>query len=152
VVAERDPTTGRFVGSGKGTSFESLGQRLDEIGKRGVRNVEKAMRGAAIIADQVLVFGTPVDVGIARGGWVVSHGSPNLTPQETPDKEGNTTLARNEREIFAFKVGRDMFISNAVFYIVFLDQGTSRQAPRLFSQEAAREAIAYLKRQKYLAR
>ena len=134
------------------TSFESLALRLDRLAERGARNAQKAIAGAAIVADQVLVLGTPVDTGRARAAWQVSFGSPNLNipPESEVDKPGNNTLAKNRRRILEFRVGGEMFLSNAVPYIGFLDQGSSKQAPEGFSREAAQAARAFLLKFKYL--
>lgn len=146
------------------TSFESLALRLDRLADNAAKNVEKAMRGAGIVADQVLVLGTPVDTGRARAAWQVSFGSPNLD-EGTPTKKkigpkdsgaaaglANAKLEEGRRTILAFRVGGEMFISNAVPYIERLDKGSSKQAPEGFSREAAQAAHAFLRKFKYTSR
>ncbi len=147
------------------TSFESLARRLDSLAEKASRNVEKATRGAAIISDQVLVLGTPVDTGRARAAWQVSFGSPNLSvppvgskkkigPKDSGAAAGlaNSKLEENRRKILTFRVGGDLFLSNAVPYIARLDMGSSQQAPLGFSREAAEAARLFIRKFRFLPR
>jgi hypothetical protein len=147
------------------TSFDSLARRLDRLAEGASKNVEKATRGAAIIADQVLVLGTPVDTGRARAAWQVSFGSPNLSippigskkrigPKDSGAAAGlaNAKLEENRRKILTFRVGGDLFLSNAVPYIARLDMGSSQQAPLGFSREAADAARQHIRKFKFLPR
>lgn len=134
------------------TSFDGLSLRLDQLAERFPASANKAIRKAGLVADQVLVLMMPVDTGRARAGWQVSFGSPNINvpPETQRDKSGGSTLAKNRQTILTFRVGQEMFLSNAVPYVVFLDAGTSVQAPEGFSRQAAQAAIAFLRKFKYL--
>lgn len=131
------------------TSFDSLARRLDALSKKVGENAERAIRESALVADQVLVIGTPFDEGRARGGWQVSFGSPNLTETGVLDPTGAATLARNQATILSFRIGGDLFISNAVPYIARLNKGHSPQN-KDFSGQARDAAVAFLRKFKYL--
>lgn len=79
-----------------------------------------------------LVLKTPVDTGRARGGWQVDI---NREPNENipPDKSGlrriNAAEARIKRVTARNVLDSFVAITNNVEYFVYLDKGTSRQAP-----------------------
>lgn len=86
--------------------------------------------------------GTPVDTGWARANWLVNVGTPFLSPigEYTGRK---TTVAPNTglASIATYKLGPKVFISNNVPYITFLNDGTSKQAPKGFVQAAIKRAV-----------
>ena len=80
-----------------------------------------------------IVKRTPVDTGRARGNWMVSLGSaveavvdsgPTISDgQSSPSaliNQGMSTISKS-------KPGQDIVISNNLPYIVFLEEGTTKQ-------------------------
>lgn len=77
-----------------------------------------------------VIFRTPVDTGRARGGWLVTVGSPTKDESDQgTDRTGNTTLAKGTAVIASAKEFKKIFIDNNVNYIEFLEDGSSAQAP-----------------------
>jgi len=88
------------------------------------RGIEGEFRRFIVGADQAIVSRTPVDTGRARGGWIMSFGSFRPTPSTST---GRPNTSRGN----AWTVGKgNVFIHNSVEYIVFLDEGSSPQAPQ----------------------
>ena len=131
------------------TSFESLARRLDNLSNRLEKNAETGIQQAAIVADQVVVIGTPFDLGRARGGWQVTFGAPADNETGILDPTGQATIARNQATILSFRVGRCLFLSTAVPYIARLNAGSSRQNKDI-ARDAAEAALAFLRKFKFL--
>ena len=79
-----------------------------------------------------IILRTPVDIGIARGGWIASLGEPSEFSPIRIDKEGSATIAE---AIAVLSPTRNpfepLFLSNNVIYIQPLEDGHSRiQAPQ----------------------
>lgn len=91
---------------------------------------DKAIRKIAFDLFSSIVKKTPVDTGRARGAWEVG-----LDRSSTKRaKKGKTSVVGKQadalRKLSQFKIGQSIFITNNVDYIVFLEMGTSTQAPR----------------------
>lgn len=113
----------------------------------------KVTRVTALATSQAAVHGTPVDKGQARGGWLMSHGSPSgQVDEKRSDKKGDRTLARINSVIGNYKIGEEMYLENNVNHIGYLDDGSSTQAPLGITDQAvaagtkaAQEALSKLK-------
>lgn len=124
--------------------------------KADVRIVVKGLRGfldrivRKLVLDCVaeLVPATPIDTGWARSNWVPRIGRPfaelagsypgtggslNFGPQNG----GLASVAGSYQAAFG-----PVFITNNVPYIVLLNEGSSRQAPKGFIRQALERAIA----------
>jgi hypothetical protein len=108
---------------------------MSKIAENLGREVEKVVRKAALRVDQVVVMGTPVDTGRARGGWILTIGKPSSEgPPDTPlDPGGGSAMAQAVSASKGFKAGKgvlgSIFITNNVEYIQALEDGRSAQAP-----------------------
>ena len=67
---------------------------------------------------------TPVDTGRARGGWQVDNASPEI------DQNGAMTISKGAFAINKTPFSANVIISNNVDYILFLEDGSSQQAPQ----------------------
>jgi hypothetical protein len=108
-------------------------------------NVDKACAIAGVEVAAALVEATPVRTGWARANWIPSVGKPAEGPVGTPE---TVDVAEQERVAgiralrnFRVKLG-SIFISNHVPYIVYLDEGSSDQAPAGFVNQATDEGLA----------
>jgi hypothetical protein len=77
-----------------------------------------------------IVEKTPVDTGRARGNWQVTIGAPaeGILSNKTP--VGTATVERGRRALDGLPDFQIVWISNNLEYIQFLEEGSSRQAPR----------------------
>ena len=98
-----------------------------------------------IFAD--VVAGTPVDTGRAMNNWVINVGTPS---REVTDQGGDvgSIIASKTAEAFALPAGpfSTVWISNNLPYIVFLEEGSSKQAPRGWVAAAVQNNLAQLAR------
>lgn len=116
---------------------------------------ESSVRKLQLGVWQSLTSATPVDTGFARAGWTPSTGSPvadRLDAPPTKDaarsqgsqrQSANMARALNIASTYKLEQGQ-VFITNAVPYIVFLNEGSSSQAPSKFVERAINAAIRSL--------
>lgn len=103
---------------------------LKKFGKLSQKKAEILFKKIAIDLDSRVVYATPVDTGIARGGWFPSLNSPsNEVNTDRFDTSGNDVVGRLIAVISGAKLGDVAWLSNSVEYINSLERGTSRQAP-----------------------
>ena len=136
-------------------SFGSLGRRLARIADKVEDNSTDIVRGTALVADQVVVQGTPVLSGRARSGWDVAIGSePSSVPQSdpiSPQAGTSQALASGRSVIGSWQQGQGViYISNGLPYIRRLEDGYSQQAPAGMVTDAATAARDYAQQQKLL--
>ena len=88
-------------------------------------------------------YGTPVDTGWARANWVPNIGgkrqAPSGTRESVSSADQNAGVAKVATS-YRHQQG-PVFISNMVPYIVHLNEGSSRQAPAGFVQNAVTKAV-----------
>ncbi len=109
----------------------------------------------AVAVAAAVVGDTPRDTGTARANWNFSIGAPDLSvkPQRTYDEyakpvsnEEAAVIARSRaEEVFGVLRGQGtarvepLYVSNALFYIGLLNEGTSQQAPAAFVETAVQK-------------
>lgn len=132
-------------------NLSDLDNRMNRLSKKLSGEVNKFVRKVAFIADQNVVFATPVDTGRARSNWLVSVNSPvNETIQ--PYKAGSAlgvgevanASAATDQALAALAGRRndqDIYIQNNLVYISRLNEGHSQQAPANFVQMAVKNAV-----------
>lgn len=126
---------------------EEFTRRMLVRAARVVENANKVVRGAAIVADQAVVVGTPVDTGRARSNWIASIDAPSEDELLGPgfDKSGQAAISSAAKVIAGRKTG-DIFLTNNVPYIIPLEEGHSAQAPEGMAKQAVAAAADYVKR------
>lgn len=75
-----------------------------------------------------VVLKTPVDTGRARGNWQV--GISKGSEEEVDSRTIAATIADGSSKIATVELGQAIWIFNNVPYIVFLERGSSSQAPQ----------------------
>ena len=107
---------------------------------------------------QVLTTSTPVLTGFARAGWVPSTGAPTPGPSEAPsdqtvaEAQAATLFGQNKQVSARIAQGYKLsdgpiFIVNNVAYVVYLNEGTSAQAPAMFVEAGIAQAVAATQRE-----
>jgi len=142
-------------------SFGKFSRRLDFRAKEVARNLNRTVRKVGIVADQALVFGTPVDKGTARSNWRVSINNPEFgvisayAPGEGlgVGESGNALGAINQGlAVIAGRLpGQNIVIANNLPYIVPLNEGSSRQAPAGFVESAVADAAVAVAKARLLS-
>ena len=99
-------------------------------------------RAVALKALTGIVLGTPVDEGRARGNWQLSEGQPIMTDVDLLDKGGSVAINKGVSVIQANRLKDYMvfWITNNLPYIVPLNNGSSKQAPKFFVETAIKIA------------
>ena len=115
--------------------------------------IAETIRRLELTVMQTLPAATPVDTGFARGKWTPTVGAAATNITERPGDEGaarsqgaaaleaNKAKAKSIASTYLVKQG-SVFITNTTPYVVFLDQGSSSQAPANFVSRAVQDAIA----------
>ncbi|HET6417982.1 MAG TPA: hypothetical protein VFG22_16935 [Polyangiales bacterium] len=116
-------------------------------------SINRVMRRLQLRLYQSLSTPTPVDTGFARGGWTPSTGAPDRSgPADQPsDRSAAIQLAKalfaqrsQESQRLAAAYMREsgpIYVVNNVRYVIYLDQGSSAQAPAHFVEKGIRLAI-----------
>lgn len=128
---------------------ETSARRIEVLLTAGAAEV---IRRLELRAWQALTSANPVDTGFSRSSWTPTIGSAIEGAKMRPTERGaaisaaSTSLAATAaaaREIassYTLPQGR-VFITNPVPYIVFLNEGSSSQAPAKFVERAIDQAI-----------
>lgn len=110
-------------------------QRAEAIEKQ----ASKGLRETALVVDRAVVLATPVDIGRARGNWIVGVNTRKESAVRTTDRGGGATIAAGESEIGKAEAGDTIHITNNLPYIVPLNNGSSIQASAGFAQRAIQQ-------------
>jgi hypothetical protein len=107
----------------------------DKIEKIMLGRTEKLMKSASIEFFKQVINITPVKTGRARYGWYITVGEPS---KEVPD-EGKYKMpdVTTHSKFTQFTVKDKLYITNNVPYITNLNNGSSKQAPARFVENAA---------------
>jgi hypothetical protein len=123
---------------------------MAQVGRNLVREVEKHVRAAALRVDQVVVVGTPFDTGRARGGWILTIGTPSAETNTPLDPSGAGAISQAAGAVRGFQAGRgvlgSIFITNNVEYILPLERGHSAQAPAGMVAQAVEAGADYVRK------
>ena len=94
--------------------------------------VNQELRATGLNVLRLLVLGTPVDTGRAKGNWFVQLENP--LREISQDRRQSTALIEGNLVIASARNRRlpTIIISNNLPYIERLNQGHSQQAPALF--------------------
>ena len=104
---------------------------------------EKVIKKITLDTHANLIAATPVDLGWARANWIPAIGTPVTSPTGTPGGYSQSAqLAGIASVATSYTLPRGkVFISNNVKYITKLNEGSSRQAPAGFVQNAISKAV-----------
>jgi hypothetical protein len=113
-------------------------------------NSDALVRKAALAVDQTVVMATPVDTGRARSNWIVTIDQPaqGEVPSYNPGSHGSTggavaqqAIDQGKNVISTFKNQKQICITNNLDYIEELNNGSSRQAPASFVEQAVAAGV-----------
>lgn len=131
-------------------NFSSLARRLQRLGDNVVRNSELTVRRAALAAYSTLIVVTPEDTGRARAGWIISFVAPRRSDVEPVPKGSKIPIgsfqSRALNTISNWTIGSgDLYISNSVEYIEYLENGHSAQRPEGMTVHGVEAAMRVLR-------
>lgn len=127
-------------------SLNDLTRKMKTVADQVVARVERTQRAVALEITKDLVLNTPVDTGRARSNWQANMRMPRTNVIEPLDpgsqlginENANASIAisRANEEIAKHQPHEDIWITNNVKYIGFLNDGSSTQTPKLFVERA----------------
>ena len=82
-----------------------------------------------------LIDANPVDTGHSQANWRIALDEPD-------DAIRNGASGKQPPNLTEFPAGRDIFVTNPVDYVQWLNEGTSKQAPAGFIQIALAQVEA----------
>lgn len=136
-------------------SFRELLARIEKREKEMFLNLEKLMRRVGIRMDQVVVVATPFKTGRARNNWLVllrklslNNDFTDTQPLKGLDPSGSKAMARAEAKIARYNLGQTIYLVNNVPYIIPLEKGSSKQAPKGMAKQAVRAGLLLVKKAK----
>jgi len=140
-------------------SFKSFARAIFVRSEEVISGAEETIRKSTIAGLTAVVYATPVDEGRARSNWNVSQNEPDLSIKEpySPGKDlgigeqrnASKTIQIGTEKAQLYKTGQiGNFITNNLEYIVYLENGSSQQAPAgmlQFGIQAAQKIMANAK-------
>ncbi len=127
------PTTeelNRFVGTGVALSLKDFNKAVSAavIGFE-QKDIVTFQKKISIDVLTGVTLATPVNLGRARGNWILSVGSFSNTPVDINDVTGKSTISTGLGNLSKLRPFQVVFITNNVEYILVLEGGSSSQAP-----------------------
>ena len=118
--------------------------QIDEFSRRSGIALETVIRRLALEIYNGVTLKTPVDTGRARASWNLHAGAPSVKVVPTPFGDAKVEFRDyNKEEIDAFataEIGtfenlgtlyvQPVFVTNGLHYIIYLEHGSSKQAPQ----------------------
>lgn len=106
-------------------------------------SIELEARKLVLDIHERLVTDTPVDTGWAASNWITSLVIPVKETVGSPDHISTHEANAGIAEILRWKfIQGPAFIANNVPYITFLNEGSSKQAPKGFVEADVKAAVA----------
>jgi hypothetical protein len=111
------------------------------------KSITRIKQRASIQVLRTVVAATPVDTGLARGGWSVGIGASRDSGIRL-DPTGSAAIG-NGTGVISRAVGlQDIYVSNNIEYIGPLEHGSSMQAPSGMVQQALQAGAALVRASK----
>jgi hypothetical protein len=123
---------------------------MKQLGQNIQGNSLVLLKKLALNIDKNVVMATPVDTGRARANWQVQINGPAQGELEKEDPSGAVTIAMGQTAIMGVQHGQAIHITNNLPYVVYLNDGTSTQAPLHFVEESIAAAMQSIKNYRLL--
>ena len=123
------------------SNLKEINFSFDKIAKKLKIDVIKLQKKVALDIFARLIESTPVDTGRAAGNWNISISQPDYSEIDRKFEEAELSgkAASSVGVIEPMNYFGVIWIANSVPYIVFLNEGSSIQAPRNFVQMSVEE-------------
>lgn len=136
--------------------FKEFSVDMSQLAKSFPLRADELKRKAALVALVEATLATPADTGRARANWQIGRVRPVTRPIKTyvAGAKGSTASQNSQRAIQVGTerlskrvsgVGRDIYLTNNVPYIEYLNKGSSVQAPAKFVEAAIKRAISSIR-------
>lgn len=128
-------------------SLKGFSRRMREIARGIEPAADDTLRKVALVANQVLIMGTPVDTGQHRANWQVSINHNIDAVLEDTNAQG--AIERNKAVIAGYR-GGELIIQNNAPAIKRLNDGWSAQAPAGFVEKGLQAAANAVSRSRVI--
>lgn len=125
----------------------NLEAQIKKIARRKEKQIDQALRATMLRMTGIIVQGTPVDTGAAKGNWLAATGSPNLQYDLEAAQPGRANV-----ELPVLDGNTVLYFTNSLPYIRRLEFGWSakgkgmvRRAIASFDKIADEEFRRYVK-------
>ena len=131
--------------------MKTFSRRIRTRAAKVSKNTDGLVRKVILAVDQAVVLATPVDTGRARANWRPSIGTMDTDTLPAPSNPGTglrQALADGEAVAARYQGGNKsptVHITNSLPYIKYLNDGSSKQAPRNFVNTAILLAVSAVK-------
>lgn len=101
-------------------------------------------RSIVLTAFREIVEASPVDTGWSRANWIPAIGDAPATPVGTRDAFSLGEQAAGFAAVAGYRSIKEgpLALANSVPYIVYLNAGSSSQAPAMYIESAVERAVA----------
>lgn len=133
------------------SDLKTFSRRIRTRASKVSKNTDGLVKKVILAVDQAVVLATPVDTGRARANWRPSIGAPLTQTLPEPQSSGaglRSALAAGEAIARQYRGGNNsptVHITNSLPYIQYLNDGSSKQAPRNFVNTAILLAVSAIK-------
>ena len=111
-------------------SLREFNEAVDASKDDAKRDTLAVHRLIALEALRRIVLKTPVDTGAARGSWRLNIGEAPEPDDPNTQKSPWTIIIEANSLLRTLKRGKTVWISSSLDYILFLEDGSSEQAPQ----------------------
>lgn len=131
---------------------DQFSKKMGRVASKIPENADKIVRKVAMAIDQTVVLATPVDKGRARMNWIAALDTAASETTEAADPSGGAAIAQAAGVVAGYDgdVNQEVHITNNLPYIGPLNDGSSRQAPAGFVQQAVRAGASAVRGAKIL--
>lgn len=133
------------------SDLKTFSRRIRAKATKVSKNTDGLVKKVILAVDQAVVLATPVDTGRARANWRPSIGAMDTATVPEPSNPGaglRQALADGEAIAAKYRGGNrspTVHITNSLPYIQYLNDGSSKQAPRNFVNTAILLAVSAIK-------
>lgn len=130
------------------TNLNIFATQMNQLAGNIQQNERKLLRDVATAIVDKVAETTPIDTGQASSNWITSLGAPvqhyNPVPKTAPigGAGPGVSKAQVRQAVAPVKGGQSVWIANNVPYIVELNRGSSKQAPRDYVDKAVVTALS----------
>lgn len=105
-----------------------------KIGRAIRENISHVVSNVMLLAEDNLKNATPIDTKNAANNWILTLRRPYTGVDGSREQPSDTAQRAGEAAVRNYDVGRDgkVYLRNNVFYMKYLNRGSSQQAPAGF--------------------
>ena len=113
--------------AGRASTYKQV---LKKVERQTPQRLTKALQNTAVETINRLIDRTPVDTGAAKFHWFVRPLPYERFDPARVDPSGSKPKTDARRDVRLFRIGQTVWLVNSAPYFVYLEQGTSTQAPQ----------------------